>query len=79
MDEALADPQIASRGVLHEHQPCDGVGRPFRVPVSPFMFEHGGPRVDAPPPRFGADTDAVLAGLGYGTAEIAAMRKTGAI
>lgn len=79
MDEALADPHLASRGVLHEHQPCDGVGRKFRVPVSPFMFAHGGPRVDTPPRRQGADTDAVLAGLGYSTAEIAAMRKTRAI
>ena len=79
MDEALADPHLASRGILHEHQPCDGVGRPFRVPVAPFMFEHGGPRVDTPPRRFGADTDAVLSNLGYNAADIAAMRKTKAI
>jgi crotonobetainyl-CoA:carnitine CoA-transferase CaiB-like acyl-CoA transferase len=43
------------------------------------MFEHGGPRVDTPPRMFGADTDAVLSSLGYGAAEIAAMRGTKAI
>jgi crotonobetainyl-CoA:carnitine CoA-transferase CaiB-like acyl-CoA transferase len=79
MDEALADPHLTSRGVIHQHQPCDGVGRPFRVPVSPFMFEHGGPRVDAPPRQMGADTDSVLAGIGYSAADIAAMRAAKAI
>lgn len=79
MDEALADPHLASRGVLHEHAPCDGVGRSFRVPVSPFMFEHGGPRVDTPPRRLGADTESVLSGLGYSAVDIATMRAAKAI
>ena len=35
--------------------------------------------VETPPPELGADTGAVLAGLGYGDDEIAAFREDGVI
>ncbi len=78
MVDALADPQIATRGLLHPFQDAAGVPGRFAVPVAPFLFEHGGPRVDAPPRALGADTDAVLAELGYDAAARAALRASGA-
>jgi crotonobetainyl-CoA:carnitine CoA-transferase CaiB-like acyl-CoA transferase len=75
MGEAAADPQIAARGVLH-HFPDGAPGVPgqFSVPVAAFKFDHDGPRVDAPPPRFGEHTEQVLGELGYGAADIAKFR-----
>lgn len=79
MDEALADPHLATRGLVHRFDSADGVGGPFAVPVAAFGFAHGGPRVDAPPRALGADTDAILNELGYDDAARAALRGTRAI
>ena len=74
MAQALGDPHLASRGVVHRHADAEGVGGPFAVPLAAFKFAHGGPSIESPPPQMGADTDAVLAELGYGAAEVAALR-----
>ncbi len=71
MKEAVADPQIATRGVIHRHEQDGGFG----VPVSAFMFEHDGPRVDTPPPRLGQHTDSILRDLGYSAGDIATLRQ----
>jgi crotonobetainyl-CoA:carnitine CoA-transferase CaiB-like acyl-CoA transferase len=52
MGEVLADPQLAARGVIHQHNNVAGIGD-FGVPLTPFKFAHGGPRIDAAPPRLG--------------------------
>ncbi len=74
MGEALADPQIASRGLLHKHEDAPGVPGSFTVPVAAFKFAHGGPQVDRPPPMFGQHNDEVLASLGYSAADIEGLR-----
>src|SRR6201998_4557934 len=79
MGEALADPQIASRGVLHRHESAPGIDGAFTVPVAAFKFAHDGPRIDRPPPMFGQHNDEVLAELGYGAADIAGFRKAGVV
>jgi crotonobetainyl-CoA:carnitine CoA-transferase CaiB-like acyl-CoA transferase len=79
MDEALADPHIATRGLVHRFEDAEGVAGPFAVPVAAFGFAHGGPRIDSPPRPLGADTDAILAELGYDDAARAALRGTRAI
>jgi len=79
MAEAVADPHLKTRGVFHQHASAPGVAGPFGVPLAAFKFAHGGPSIEKPPPQFGADTDAVLAEHGYGTAEIAALRQAGVI
>lgn len=77
--EAMADPQLKTRGVLHEHAPADGLDRPFVVPVAAFKFAHGGPRVDRPPPAIGADTEAILHEIGYSPDDVLRLRGENAI
>jgi len=75
LEEALADPHIASRHVVHRFPDgAPGLPGPFGVPVAAFKLAHGGARVDSPPPPMGAHTDAVLAELGYAPGEIAKLR-----
>jgi crotonobetainyl-CoA:carnitine CoA-transferase CaiB-like acyl-CoA transferase len=63
MGEALADPQAASRGVVHRHAGAPGIAGDFSVPVAAFMFAHGGPRIDTPPPRLGEHNAEIFAEL----------------
>ena len=70
----MADPQIASRGLLHTHDNAPGVKGPFTVPVAAFTFAHGGPKVDRPPPMFGQHNDEILAELGYDSDAVARLR-----
>src|SRR5438045_586879 len=65
MAEALHDPHLASRGVVHRHGGASGIDGPFTVPLAAFKFAHGGPSIETPPPVFGADTDSVLGEFGY--------------
>jgi crotonobetainyl-CoA:carnitine CoA-transferase CaiB-like acyl-CoA transferase len=67
MGEALADPQIATRGVVHRHAGAPGVDGGFGVPLAAFTFAHGGPRIDTPPPQLGQHNDEVRAELGFGS------------
>ena len=64
MGEALADPQLATRGVVHRHAAAPGIEGSFGVPLAPFMFAHGGPRIDAPPPALGQHNEEIFAELG---------------
>ena len=74
MGEALADPHLASRGLLHTHENAPGVPGSFTVPVAAFKFAHGGPKVDRPPPMFGQHNDEILGELGFSSGEIARFR-----
>jgi formyl-CoA transferase len=77
LHEALQDPQLEHRALLHRHENVPGVGKPVTVPLTAFKFRHDGARVDAPPARLGEHTDEILASVGYSAAQIAELRRTG--
>jgi crotonobetainyl-CoA:carnitine CoA-transferase CaiB-like acyl-CoA transferase len=79
LSEALQDPHVKYRRVLHRHENIPGVGKPLTVPLAAFKFAHGGPSIERAPARIGEHTDEVLASVGYGEEEIAALRKAGAV
>jgi len=70
MGEAVADPQIASRGIIHRHASAPGIEGSFGVPVAAFTFAHGGPRIDAPPPAVGQHNEEIFAELGLATRKV---------
>jgi crotonobetainyl-CoA:carnitine CoA-transferase CaiB-like acyl-CoA transferase len=70
--DAVADPRLAARGFFHAHADV-------MVPVAAYRFAAGGPAVTAPSPAVGADSDAILAGLGHHAAAIAALREAGIV
>jgi len=59
MEDALADPQLATRGVIHRHAGASGVEGGFGVPLAAFTFAHGGPRIDTPPPTLGQHSEEI--------------------
>jgi crotonobetainyl-CoA:carnitine CoA-transferase CaiB-like acyl-CoA transferase len=64
MGEALADPQLATRGVIHRHDSAPGIEGGFGVPLAAFTFAHGGPRIDSAPPTLGQHNDEILGEVG---------------
>ena len=55
-------------------QTVDSPYGPIRLMGSGFQMAHGGGKLDTIAPEVGADTDAVLAEIGYDSAGIAALR-----
>jgi crotonobetainyl-CoA:carnitine CoA-transferase CaiB-like acyl-CoA transferase len=73
----LADPQVAeNRTVFELDDPQAGRMRLFRNPV---RFDATPANVRHLPPRLGEQADAILREAGYGDAEIARLRESGAV
>ncbi|HUI26308.1 MAG TPA: CoA transferase [Candidatus Kryptonia bacterium] len=71
--EACADPQVRARAMMVElPHPTLGTFKTTGVPVK--LSETPG-TIETPPPRLGADTDAVLRAAGYSAEEIADLRR----
>jgi crotonobetainyl-CoA:carnitine CoA-transferase CaiB-like acyl-CoA transferase len=76
IEEVINHPQIVAREVMQSVQTQYGM---LRLMGSGFQMAHGGGRLDTAPPELGADTDTILAGLGYDPAAIAALRAEGVV
>ncbi len=77
LQDALASAQVAHRGTLQTVL-APGIGD-LQLFSTTAKFERTPGRVDAPPPRLGADSDAVLQDAGYSGDEIAALRAAGVV
>jgi crotonobetainyl-CoA:carnitine CoA-transferase CaiB-like acyl-CoA transferase len=77
IDEVLADPQIAARGMVIEQQhPTLG---PIRLPNLPFNFSHDRPEPMRIAPGLGEHNAEIAAELGYSPEDVAAMTREGVL
>jgi len=76
IEEVIAHPQVIAREVMQSVQTQYGM---LRLMGSGFQMAHGGGHLDTAPPELGADTDMILADLGYDKAAISGLRADGVI
>jgi len=79
LDEALAHEQITSRTVLQSYPGAEREGAPNALPVAAYSYAHGGPTPGGAPPKVGEHTTEILAELGYDTAAIESLSKSGIV
>lgn len=78
--EAVNHPQTQARGFFKTFSAEDcHTDRDLQLPLTAFKFDAEGPQLRTPPPRVGEHTDAILTGLGYDEAAIAALRAQGVV
>ncbi|HEY9281619.1 MAG TPA: CoA transferase [Eoetvoesiella sp.] len=78
--EIVRDSQVAIRGFFKEFTASEcGLNKGIKVPLAAYKFKTGGPRVETPPPRVGANTDEMLSSIGYHDSEIQILRENGIV
>jgi crotonobetainyl-CoA:carnitine CoA-transferase CaiB-like acyl-CoA transferase len=75
----LEHPQVAERRLLRRFAATPEMDREIRVVRSGFRLASGDPEPKSPPPALGADTEDLLAELGYSADETEALAREGAI
>ena len=75
-EDLYDDPHLLATGGLADIELPDGerAGQTVKTTLFPITLDGERLRVRLQPPRFGAHTDELLAGVGYAPAEIAALR-----
>ncbi|MBS0644844.1 MAG: CoA transferase [Acetobacteraceae bacterium] len=71
VEEIIDHPQVIARGAMQE---VDSPWGRLRLMGSGFQMAHGGGRLDTLAPAVGADSDAILAEIGYDAAAIAGLK-----
>lgn len=77
--QALSQPQIAERGLLGGFDNPPGVGRAIRYARPGIKIDGESLSTDRPPPRLGADTERILAQLGYSAEQIEQFKSERAV
>jgi crotonobetainyl-CoA:carnitine CoA-transferase CaiB-like acyl-CoA transferase len=75
----LEHPQIVERGLLKSFDSVPNVDRAVSVVRSGFRLASGDPAPASPPAALGADTEKLLAELGYSPNDVEALRRDQAI
>ncbi|MGI9437878.1 MAG: CoA transferase, partial [Geminicoccaceae bacterium] len=77
--EILAHDHIAERGFVKTFEDVPGADTNIAIAGAGFCLQTGDPGPKTPPPTLGADTDDLLAELGYGEDELEMLRNRGAV
>jgi crotonobetainyl-CoA:carnitine CoA-transferase CaiB-like acyl-CoA transferase len=75
----LEHPQVVERELIKTFEDVPGVDRPVRLVRAGFRLASGDPQPHAPPPALGADTEALLAELGFSKDDADELAREGAI
>ncbi len=77
--EALDSPQVRHRRLVQDLAHNPRIKTPIRVVTAGFSFDDGELSAGGPPPALGEHTEEVLESLGYDTADVARLRREGAV
>jgi crotonobetainyl-CoA:carnitine CoA-transferase CaiB-like acyl-CoA transferase len=77
--EILEHEQITGRDLIKKFQSAPNVDREIAVVRSGFRLASGDPQPTTPPPSLGADTEKILAQLGYDRDSVAKLKQSGVV
>lgn len=77
--DVVADEHLEATGALTEIDTVEGIDTTVKVPKLPIRSDQFEPPEGESPPMLGEHTEGILRELGYGDAEIDALREEGAI
>lgn len=77
--EALAHPQVSTRGLIGRFDHPSGAGREFRFARPGVKLDGARIETRSPPPRLGEHTERILKEIGYSELDIESLRKEKAV